>query len=620
MSNCLCLACDRLNSITTKFCSQCGAKLQIQERYRALKVIGQGSFGKTFLAQDDGLPSKPKCAIKQFLYDDPETLQDAKRLFEQEAIHLDDLGKKHEQIPKLLAHAEQDGIQYLVQEFIDGEDLKKELKKLGAFSETKIEELLLDLLPVLQFIHASEVIHRDIKPENIIRRQVDQKFVLVDFGAAKVASHAALEGTGTTIGSAGYASPEQAFGKVFLSSDIYSLGVTCLNLLTNVHPLDMYDSYDPMASLAWQKFLQGREISKKLCKILDKMTQPSVIHRYKSVDDVLKDLQKHASSQSQSVANAMKVIQKPASSRPHPLANVAKVIQPQQISARPPINEVKSTPKQPQAIVKVFVPKSTTRSISISIPSAPSQSTKSSFSSFLTIDCGKGSILEMVKVEAGSFSMGSDENAITQPIHRVQMCEFFIGKYAVTQAQYQAVMDENPSKFNNNQNPVEKVSWNDAINFCQKLSQKTGHKVQLPCEAAWEYAAKGGNKGKGYEYAGSNNLDEVGWYRNNADRKTHPVGQKKANEIGIYDMSGGVWEWCLDEWHDSYHGKPFSLKNNGHKPWSAMSTTKNGNCSHVLRGGSWRNGASTCRSAIRIRDVTVNRHLSLGFRVVQILP
>ena len=136
MSNCLCLACDRANSITTKFCTQCGKRLLIQDRYRALRVIGQGSFGKTFLALDEGKPSKPKCAIKQFLYDDPETLQDAKRLFEQEAIHLDELGKSHEQIPELLAHAEQDGIQYLVQEFIDGEDLKKELKKLGAFSET----------------------------------------------------------------------------------------------------------------------------------------------------------------------------------------------------------------------------------------------------------------------------------------------------------------------------------------------------------------------------------------------------------------------------------------------------------------------------------------------------
>jgi len=575
MSNCLCLACDRSNSITNTFCSECGAKLKIQERYRALKVIGQGSFGKTFLAQDEGKPRKPKCAIKQFLYDDPETLQEAKRLFEQEAIRLDDLGK-HPQIPELLAHAEQDGSQYLVQEFIDGEDLKKELKRLRAFSETKIEELLLDLLPVLQFIHTGRVIHRDIKPENIIRRQADQKLVLIDFGAAKVASQTALQKTGTSIGSAGYASPEQAFGKVFLSSDIYSLGVTCLNLLTNVNPLDMYDPYDPTAGLAWQKFLEGREISKKLCKILDKMTQPSMKHRYQSVDDVLKDLQKLTSSQ------------------PQPVANVVKVIKPQPTPAKPSINKA--------------------------IPSSPSESRKlpkSSFSSFLTLDCGSGVKLELVKVAAGSFDMGSNISGIEKPIHRVKLQEFLIGKYPVTQAQYQAVMGNNPSYFKDAQNPVETVTWHDAMEFCQKLSQKTRQKVRLPTEAEWEYAARGGNQSKGYEWAGSNKLDELGWYDDNSDRRIHPVGQKKANELGIYDMSGNVWEWCLDDWHDSYQAKPERLKNNGHEPWSNTNTIKNDNYSHLLRGGSWSSNAhhciSTCRSWNKYSDTGYSND---GFRVV----
>jgi serine/threonine protein kinase len=144
--------------------------LLIQDRYRALRIIGQGGFGKTFLAQDEGKPSKPKCVIKQFIYDDPATLREAQRLFEQEAVRLDDLGK-HPQIPELLAHCEQEGRQYLVQEFIDGENLLQELQRSGQFSEVKIKDLLLDLLPVLQFIHAGQVIHRDIKPENVIRRR-----------------------------------------------------------------------------------------------------------------------------------------------------------------------------------------------------------------------------------------------------------------------------------------------------------------------------------------------------------------------------------------------------------------------------------------------------------------
>ena len=166
----LCLACGAANPLDTKFCSQCRTKLLIQDRYRALRIIGQGGFGKTFLAQDEGKPSKPKCVIKQFIYDDPATLREAQRLFEQEAVRLDDLGK-HPQIPELLAHCEQEGRQYLVQEFIDGENLLQELNRAGRFSEAKIKDLLLDLLPVLQFIHAGQVIHRDIKPENVIRRR-----------------------------------------------------------------------------------------------------------------------------------------------------------------------------------------------------------------------------------------------------------------------------------------------------------------------------------------------------------------------------------------------------------------------------------------------------------------
>ncbi|MCY7333365.1 MAG: bifunctional serine/threonine-protein kinase/formylglycine-generating enzyme family protein [Pseudanabaena sp. CAN_BIN31] len=288
----LCLACGATNPLDTKFCSQCRAKLLIQERYRALRIIGKGSFGKTFLARDEAKPSKPKCAIKQFLYDDPETLQDAKRLFEQEAVRLDDLGK-HSQIPELLTHAEHEGRQYLVQEFIDGDNLKQELKLLGAFSEAKIEELLLDLLPVLQFIHAGKVIHRDIKPENIIRRRIDQKLVLVDFGAAKVVSQTAMQRTGTTIGSAGYAAPEQAFGKAIFASDTYSLGVTCLHLLTNVDPLTMYD---PIEGFAWRDFLQNKKVEQDLGEILDKLTQLSVKVRYQSAREVLQILQPKSTS------------------------------------------------------------------------------------------------------------------------------------------------------------------------------------------------------------------------------------------------------------------------------------------------------------------------------------
>ncbi|MFN7355425.1 MAG: protein kinase domain-containing protein, partial [Pseudanabaena sp.] len=229
MSNCLCLACDRVNSLTAKFCTQCGAKLQIQERYRALKAIGQGGFGKTFLAQDESKPSQPRCVIKQFAFEtiNPNasqgTLDVAIRLFEQEAKRLDDLGK-HPQIPELLSFTIHEGKQYLIQEFIDGETLEQELRRVGAFSEQQVQDVLVEVLQILEFVHSKSVIHRDISPDNIIRRRSDKKLVLVDFGAAKHATATLLAKTGTSIGKASYGAPEQMLGKSVFQSDLFGLG------------------------------------------------------------------------------------------------------------------------------------------------------------------------------------------------------------------------------------------------------------------------------------------------------------------------------------------------------------------------------------------------------------
>jgi len=289
MSYCLNPHCSQPeNNDNVKFCQTCGTKLFLKERYRAIKPIGQGGFGRTFLAVDEDKPSKPLCVIKQFFPQSQSinTVQKAIELFNQEAVQLDELGQ-HSQIPALLAYCHQDNRQYLVQEFIDGLNLYQELEQNGALNEVQIRQLLNDLLPLLQFCHSKQVIHRDIKPENIIRRHSDRKLVIVDFGAAKSATGTALNRTGTSIGSPEYVAPEQMRGKAIFASDIYSLGVTCINLLTERSPFDAYDSHN--AAWIWGQYLKT-PVSKELSRVINKMVETIPSYRYQTVDEVLKDL------------------------------------------------------------------------------------------------------------------------------------------------------------------------------------------------------------------------------------------------------------------------------------------------------------------------------------------
>ncbi|MBD2607745.1 serine/threonine protein kinase [Scytonema hofmannii FACHB-248] len=307
MSYCLNPRCPKPeNADNIKFCQTCGSKLILKERYRAIKPIGQGGFGITFLAVDEDKPSKPRCVIKQFYpqAQGTSTLQKAVELFTQEAMRLDELGK-HPQIPELLAYFTQDDRQFLVQEFIDGQNLAQESAQNGAFNETQIRQLLNDLLSVLQFCHQRQVIHRDIKPENIIRRSPQPPLergargdlVLVDFGAAKIASNAALNQTGTSIGSPEYVAPEQIRGKAIFASDIYSLGATCIRLLTERSPFDSYDIHND--TWIWRQYLET-PINDQLGRVLDKMLESIPVRRYKTVDEVLKDLnqQPHVAAKS----------------------------------------------------------------------------------------------------------------------------------------------------------------------------------------------------------------------------------------------------------------------------------------------------------------------------------
>jgi formylglycine-generating enzyme required for sulfatase activity len=213
-------------------------------------------------------------------------------------------------------------------------------------------------------------------------------------------------------------------------------------------------------------------------------------------------------------------------------------------------------------------------------------------------------VIELVNVQGGTFQMGSNDSQDgAAPVHSVTLSDFYMGKNVVTQAQWKAVMGNNPSYFKGDNLPVEQVSWNDVQDFLSKLNTLSGKNYRLPTEAEWEYAARGGSKSQRYTYSGSNTLSDVAWYVDNSGGSTHAVGTKQPNELGLYDMSGNVWEWCSD-WYGDYSS---DAQTNPTGPISGSD--------RVSRGGGWADIARICRTALRYDYTPGIRNGEIGFRL-----
>ncbi|MCC5655705.1 serine/threonine protein kinase [Nostoc sp. XA010] len=299
-----------LDDITTlkttqqKYCTTCGMPLLLDGRYVTVKLLGRGGFGAAFLARDRRIPGMRQCVVKQF---QPagnlslNQLQQAQLMFEREAEVLSQLGNDHEQIPDLFAFfpvivnglqpGQEDQFFYLVQEYIDGQNLEEELVQQGKFSEQQVLQVLQEILKVLKFVHHRGIIHRDIKPSNIMRRR-DGRLFLLDFGAVKQVTNAALGSAASSTGiySMGFAPPEQmAGGQVFPSTDLYALAVTIIILLTNKEAVQLFDAY----SNQW-KWRSQVTVSPRLADILDKMLLPAANQRFQSAQEVLDALNPQA--------------------------------------------------------------------------------------------------------------------------------------------------------------------------------------------------------------------------------------------------------------------------------------------------------------------------------------
>ena len=645
--------------------------------FQIIKRLGGGSFGQTYLAENIQ-QFRHQCVVKQLrsLADRPATFELIKNLFEREAKALYEIGRHHEQIPSLIAYFEENRQFYLVQEFIEGHDLTQELTQGKQFPESDVIELLENILKPLAFLHQNQVIHRDIKPSNLMRRRQDGKIILIDFGAIKELSVTEIINTegqtkvGTIIGTAGYMPSEQGLGKPKFASDVYAVGIIAIQALTGLK-VEQLEENPETGELVWQHRVQ---ITPEFSAILEKMVRYHFRERYPTANEALKAIQELSESPSKATNTVSKNNSEITPVKLTSQTKKERIIGPNLAESNPVIAGL----MQRRRLLKwsaligagvgiAFVERSVVDFVYFNYLSSPEifdldspilppkvkleKLEKFDFevlnldkrghviersnrqAQYFTEDLGNDITLEMVAIPGGTFIMGSPKllflssekgsYADERPQHKVTVPPFFMSKFPVTQAQWRAVaslpkverdLKLYPSYFKGDRLPVESVNWYDAVEFCQRLSQKTGREYRLPSEAKWEYAARAGtttpfyfgetitselaNYDGNYTYAS----ESKGEYR----EKTTPVGSFVPNAFGLYDMHGLVWEWCADTWHENYHGAPTD--------GSAWLKDGNENRS-ALRGGSWLNNPQLCRSAVRVHDNRVLDSNLFGFRV-----
>lgn len=543
----------------TEFCRACGARLSLNDRYRAVRLLGAGGYGRTFAAVDTSRNNQ-LVAIKQLAVRTPKLDDAALTGFDTEAAHLQALGQ-HPQIPELIDYFAIAGRPYLIQAYIDGQNLQQELAIDGKFSQQQIRELLLSLLPVLEFLHTQSppVIHRDLKPANIIRRRSDARLFLVDFGAAKSATQSDL--TATIVGSPEYTAPEQLRGKPSVASDIYSLGVTCLHLLTQVSPFDLFDVVEDR--WMWRDFLGNNSVSAELGRILDRAIANALSHRYRAAAEMLAAL----TSNTVTVAPI-------ARTRDYLAINIDRQIgKPQSARARD---------REPQTFwfeTARLIPDRTlwgTRQLTLVKQRGQAERWFE--------DLGGGIRLQMVNIPAGYFFTDTSTETADLEEERGYIAAFAVGKYPVTQAQYAAITGERPAHFHGGDRPVEMVSWDEAIDFCRKLSQLTGKNYRLPTEVEWEYAARAETTTR---FCFGDEIERR--VANFQQQETTVPGIFPANDWGLYDLHGNVLEWCADTDLDPQI--------------------------RILRGGSWRDRAIDCSSSARTYFSPDTRTAFIGLRL-----
>ncbi len=593
---------------------------------------------------------------------DTDEFEKFKQKFNEEARTLFTL-KGIEGVVQVIETFEENGTSYFIMEFIKGKSLSKLIKENGILSEQQAIEYILQILETMQQVHEKGILHRDIKPDNILIDE-NNKPVIVDFGIAREYDQDVTK-THTTFRTPGYYAPEQASSRAKRGAytDIYSIGATLYYMLTGTKPESIDDRH--MFELT-NPSEYNSELSQQLNDIIVKSLNLKPSERYQYCYEMLEAIKninpeekvekekkekeekekeekekkekekKEKEEKKEYVVNEVTTVKeviteqayvkeqkdtlvetsdtkkgtlvdKPDITNKNKVEKFKSNVKKQQAKPvnKPKHNNAKSTSPRLKLYMGIAAVISVMAVVLFFIlsdkPSKPSKPSKSSNPS-------KPKYPKMVFIKGGTFQMGGNKYSDEKPIHRVRVSDFYIGKYEVTFAQYDAFCEATNRKkpddegWGRGSRPVINVNWNDAVAYCKWLSQKTGYEYRLPTEAEWEYAAGGGNTHQ--EWAGTNSSSSLGsfaWYGTNNNGKTHPVGGKQPNKLGLYDMSGNVWEWCSDYYINSPSSNPQGLKSGSFR---------------VYRGGSWHDFATYCRVAFRFSSTPTFRDGVLGFRVV----
>lgn len=604
-------------------------------KYRIERHLASGGFGNTYVVTNTYFDET--CAMKEFFMKDLNlraqnevtiSMPDKRPFFEahlrkfiKEAYRLRKLHNEH--LVSVLDLFEENGTAYYLMDFIEGESLKARLNRQGhPMTEAEVMPILRQALDVLEVVHREQIWHLDIKPDNMM---VDRsgRLYLIDFGASKQLH--TIDGRTLPTSSAfaltpGYAPLEQMEQNLRFCgpwTDLYALGATLYKLLT------LQAIPTPQELLYGTQLTFPPTVSSKMQQLITWMMKPLLGERPQSAAEVKQFLDNPRPTEEETrpvepdpVKEETVPIEKPKPKpepKPLPQPRPEPLVEPEPVKKNHKLWWGIGAGIVAAIVAAVVVSFLLLRGPAKPIPvmddaeqEVASLDTSPRADEVITVN---GVSFKMIGVEGGTFTMGatseqgSDANDLEKPAHQVTLSTFSIGETEVTLELWQAVMGSNPSEIKGSKHPVENVSWEDCQSFIRKLNSLTGRNFRLPTEAEWEYAARGGNKSKGYKYAGGSSLDDVAWYYDNSGDRTHDVATKRANELELYDMSGNVSEWCQD-WYGDYSS---GSKTNPKGPSSGSY--------RVSRGGSLLDSAGGCRVSCRCYDTPSGLLSNLGLRL-----